>query len=1246
MDFCFCNKISCFIAFCLVHFLSNASILRAADRPNIVYIFADDMGWGTGQFNNPNSAIDTPNLNQLASDGLNFTRHYSATVCSPSRGMMMTGFHSGNTSNDRNNNIGQGLLAEEVTVAEILKETGYQTSVFGKWGWGGTSDGGVLRPNATVNNATTLPQNKGFDEFYGYLSHGRAHSYQVDSLWTTEEPSDDNNNGIDEVGEKYQTNQDSGLWLEKTGNNPANNLTNYTHDLVGIKSEEYIRDHAGDSEPFYMQVNYTIPHFDLDAISGTSPLTNLKGETIFAGGLAQYASNSTMTTKEKKHAAMISRMDASIGSLINRLEDPNGDGDTSDSVLDNTLILFSSDNGPTPEDGLTAAGITNLDLAGNLRGGKRDLFEGGIRTPLLVRWDSQIEANRRGTSDSTLTDLADFMATAAEISNARTPVGIDGISIAPLIQGTGEQRAGKVVLSENFENSQTGNTTAAWSIIRGDHKLIKFRNGTLGLYNVTNDPSESSPIDTSVPANLALRNELEEIALAEGAGRADSYYVRYANWTGSAGDGSFTNQVNWSVSGGPDTNWSTVVNNQAVADQIIQVDSTLSLLGLEVSGDSGGTILEVLPGKQLTARNQVRVESGGRIEIAAASVSTARWFDVEQGGKISGQGAIEGVVYNKGTIAPGREEALPEVNNTPDPLEEISDYDLNTSLIPLIVFDFTGIQDDSPLTQTSTLDENINIVEGFNFGPATSPRNAGNVGDEFNVQGFSIGTTLASALSGDHYLTFTIDPGNGSGTILDEIQIDLWRNGFNASENYALFTSVDGFTESDVLSQYSFPENQSGIGQTQSLFASPLTSDPHKGPIEIRVYGWGSNNAAGNTHFNHVSVTGTVLAIPTFVFDFSSVQDTDNLTVRTQDSTNRVDVVQGVSLGSGLSFSNTNDSGDEFNVSSWSTQSTRQEAQSTNDFLTFTVKAIEGLAMAIDSVTFDLWRESASSPTDFAIMSSLAGLGFADLDAGQGTIIDIGQANSDRIVGLFDSSIATQDPIEFRLYGWNALNSGGNVHVNKVSFRAVFQTMFDVDLDPTGILAIDGDLHHNEGGLIDLEVGGTSGADPSNTEFDRLIVNGLVSLAGDVQFTLVDGYVPQLGDKIEIISANAVEGQFAVVQVSNMPNSLAFKLIYGSNKVEAVVTNLLEGDFNADGNVNAADYTMWRDTNGQRVDPYTGADADGNGLIDLNDYQIWVANYGADLSTIAVSLSIPEPTSASMFLGVTTQLVVMQGRWR
>ncbi len=334
------------------------AVFAQPTRPNIIHILADDLGWGSVGFNNPSTYIQTPNIDALANGGMKLMRSYSSTVCSPTRASLMTGFHNGRALNDRNANINAGLRPQDVTVGNVLSDVGYKTAVIGKWGWGADS-----ATSPVINNSGTLPTNQGFGEFYGYLNHTSAHSYYYPQMWQS-------------------TGLSSSTVTTPNSGGPGGSAE-YSHDLFTRRSETYIRDNATSSQPFYMQVSYTIPHFNLSDVDTVPGLVNLANQTIYPGGQAQYASNAGLTTSEKRHAAMISRMDASIGSLVQRLQDPNGDGNFADSVLANTLIVFSSDNGASPE-GIGATAATSTAVSGGLRGGKRDLYEGGIRMPTFA----------------------------------------------------------------------------------------------------------------------------------------------------------------------------------------------------------------------------------------------------------------------------------------------------------------------------------------------------------------------------------------------------------------------------------------------------------------------------------------------------------------------------------------------------------------------------------------------------------------------------------------------------------------------------------------------------------------------------------------------------------------------------------------------------------------------------------------------------------------------------------------------
>ena len=487
-----------------------AHAVRAQARaPNIVHIFADDLGWGSVGYNGQ-TQIATPNIDALAAAGMRLDNAYACSVCAPSRAALMTGFHQGHASVDGNQDISTGFRAEDRMVAEVVAPAGYSTAIFGKWGFGAS---GGSNPAPTVTTPDSLPTNHGFSTFYGYLNHGAAHNYFYNWMWQ------------DDSGAPQ------GVSVVPNNGGPGG-TPEYSHDLFAAQSEQYVASHAGDANPFYMQVNYTIPHEDIDAIADAP------------GGYGIYA-GMPWTSKEKAYAAMITRMDASIGSLIARLDDPNNDGDHSDSVLNNTLVLFTSDNGPTVADD---SPIDFFDANGQYRGGKFELYEGGIHMPGVAYWPGTIPP---GTQTDYRTDLADFMATAADLAGVEAPVGIDGTSIVPTLTGEGHQRARDYLVFEHpgGHGNDPDPRITRWSVIRQDGmKLIRYDDETTELFDLTTDPSETSPLSLGISANAQIAAELEADAIAEGVtGGA----VQYRTWSGPNG-GNLHEAQHWSAPTGPD----------------------------------------------------------------------------------------------------------------------------------------------------------------------------------------------------------------------------------------------------------------------------------------------------------------------------------------------------------------------------------------------------------------------------------------------------------------------------------------------------------------------------------------------------------------------------------------------------------------------------------------------------------------------------------------------------------------------
>lgn len=836
--------------------------LAQGSTPNIVHIFTDDIGWGSVGFNNASTYIQTPNLDALAAGGMIMNRAYSATVCSPSRASLLTGLHNGHAQNDRNAYVGAGLRAEDVTTGEVMQGAGYHTAIMGKWGWGASGSRSITPdpsvgwgndgvPTLNGDQAGDLPNNQGFDQFYGYLSHGAAHDFHYDWAWET---------------------GPGGSTVLSANNAGPGGTPQYMQDLVNLRSEQYIRDRAASASPFYLQLNYTAVHFDLDAVQFTPELRDLDGNVVGVAGQGAYAGNGLLTDKQRNYAATITRMDSSVGAIIARLRDPDGDGLEDDSVLDNTLILFSSDNGATPEDGFGSGNVNGQAVSGGLRGGKRDLFEGGIRAPAFAYWNGTITP---GTQTDVLNDLADVQATAADLAGVLPRVGIDGVSLLPTLTGQGDQRLRGGLLFENDQNSQTGNTNTDWTIIVGDMKLVRLRSGSNELYDLSADPGEDSPLNLANNAALVL--ELEALAFAEGAGKPVGYGTNYRDWVGGDGD-SFISASSWQVTasggtdGSPNETWSALLAGAASGNATAHLAIDAQTLGIEVAGLNGNTqTLLIQSGASLDGRNEVRINSGGRVVLQGASLSSNRWVDVLEGGELAGQGAVTGDLYNWGTIAPGQPADIDVVAPPPPPPATFPDAPST-----LLAFDFTGVQDNdggassvgTPLNQTSTLDPALTVIQGLHLGsgtgfrhPAGDSSTATNQGDEYNINGFGE-LSLSDAVANSDYIGYTVAPVNGLEMLLDEVSFSLWRNGINAPENYAVLTSIDGFSGSSALAtttiahaQESGPDQASPATLTADYAGSTWVTE-----LDVRLYGWQdtakNGGVSGNTHITASDLSG------------------------------------------------------------------------------------------------------------------------------------------------------------------------------------------------------------------------------------------------------------------------------------------------------------------------------------------------------------------------------------------------------
>ncbi len=402
--------------------------------PNIIFILADDLGYGElgcyGQ-----KKILTPNLDRLAAEGMRFTQCYAgSTVCAPSRSTLMTGQHTGHTR-VRGNSAAAALRAEDVTVAELLQRAGYRTGLIGKWGLG-------------LEHTDGTPNKKGFEDFVGFLDQTHAHQYYPTNIW-----------------------RNDAVWLLDRN---ANGLQGqYIHDLFARAGNNFVR--VSKNFPFFLYLAYTVPHANNELGKKTGNGLEVPDDTPYA--------KETWPPPEKNKAAMITRLDADVGRLLDHLKALK--------LETNTVIFFSSDNGPHSEGGVQA---DFFNAAAGRRGLKRDLYEGGLRVPMIVRWPGQIKP---GVVSDFPWAFWDFLPTAAEIAGVKTPPGLDGVSVLPVLLGQ-EAQPHAYFYWEFHEGA------SKQAVRMGNWKAVRLAPGRpLELYDLMTDPAEAHDVAAKNPDVLA-----------------------------------------------------------------------------------------------------------------------------------------------------------------------------------------------------------------------------------------------------------------------------------------------------------------------------------------------------------------------------------------------------------------------------------------------------------------------------------------------------------------------------------------------------------------------------------------------------------------------------------------------------------------------------------------------------------------------------------------------------------------------
>jgi arylsulfatase A-like enzyme len=440
----------------------TASFGQATEKPNVIYILADDLGYGDlscyGQ-----QKLKTPNIDRLAAEGIRFTDHYSGnTVCSPSRAVLMTGQHPGRVHCRGNGNEnGFALDPQMVTLPRLFKNAGYATGAYGKWGLGHTQLPGA--PN---------PMTHGFDHFSGWKSQMIAHTYYPSSIIR---------DGV-EVPLKAGT---------------------FVHDLIMGDAFDFIKENAKAKQPFFCYIPTAIPHAAMHA----PQMLHEKWRKVypqFDSRIGRYGAGPGEDTPDVQnpiagYAAMMENFDNQIGELLNLLHKLGID--------ENTLIFFSSDNGCHREGGHDP---NFWDSNGPLRGIKRDLYEGGIRSPFMARWPGKIAP---GSMSGHISAFWDMLPTIAELAGQPVPAQADGISMLPALLREGKQSSHPYIYHEFIRGGHRPYSSR--SLRQGDWKVVQTRGHKqdssfkpIELYNLQDDIGESRNLAGKHPEILARLERL------------------------------------------------------------------------------------------------------------------------------------------------------------------------------------------------------------------------------------------------------------------------------------------------------------------------------------------------------------------------------------------------------------------------------------------------------------------------------------------------------------------------------------------------------------------------------------------------------------------------------------------------------------------------------------------------------------------------------------------------------------------
>ncbi|WP_395735550.1 arylsulfatase [Prosthecobacter sp.] len=474
--------------FLILSLLLLGALAHAADnKPNIIFILADDMGYGdAGCFGQ--KMLTTPNLDKMAAEGMKFTRMYAGcTVCAPSRCVLMTGLHTGHC---RVRGNGEGHIPDEdLTLPKVLKSAGYHTACIGKYGLG--------KPLPLDD-----PQRKGFDEFFGYVGTSHAHNFYTKALVRNGKIVNLPNTVIPGSAKDAKDYSDSDL--VGTGVAPLDGRKAWAPQLLSDDVQRYLGERAKEKEPFFLYYAFNIPHANNEA-GKTSPL----GHGMESPDYGEYK-DKDWPDAEKGFAQFMRFLDNDVGKILARLKELG--------LAENTLVIFSSDNGPHQEGGHQS---DFFNSNGDFKGIKRDMTDGGIREPFIAWWPGKVKA---GAVSEHVSGFQDLLPTVADLSLTKleSETRIDGISFAPTLLGKpGQREHSHLYWAFNEQGGKLAVLKWPWKLIHlntgGEPSETKVKNKGKArsleklLYNLESDIGEEKNLAAEKPEIVA---ELEKLMQA------------------------------------------------------------------------------------------------------------------------------------------------------------------------------------------------------------------------------------------------------------------------------------------------------------------------------------------------------------------------------------------------------------------------------------------------------------------------------------------------------------------------------------------------------------------------------------------------------------------------------------------------------------------------------------------------------------------------------------------------------------